>query len=82
MNEHYEKWDTLAPRGLALIGFGLSITGQAIAAKSRGRGFLVWFIMGTLGLIVVNSGVALFGEAVKNRALYEMKIQKTFEQSL
>jgi hypothetical protein len=82
MNEHYEKWDTLAPRGLALIGLGLSITGQAISVKSRGRGFLRWFLLGTLGLIVVNSGVALFGEAVKHRALYEMKVQKTFEQNL
>jgi hypothetical protein len=82
VNEHYEKWDTLAPRGLALIGLGLSITGQAIGAKANGKGFFRWFILGTLGLIIVNSGVALFGEAVKNRALYEMKINKTFEQNL
>ncbi|MBC8100508.1 MAG: hypothetical protein H7Y11_13780 [Armatimonadetes bacterium] len=74
MNNYYEKWDELAPRGLALIGFGLSITGQAIGMKSRRRPFWRWFILGTLGLVLVNSGIAVFGDAVKNRALYEMTL--------
>ncbi len=74
MNEHYEQWDALAPRGLALIGFGMSITGQAIGAKAKGKPFWRWFLVGTLGLIVLNSGVAIFGEAVKHRALYESQL--------
>lgn len=81
MNEHYENWDELAPRGLALMGLGLSITGEAIAAKTRKKAFWRWFLVGTLGLIIFNSGVAVFGEAVKNRALYEMQvIEKTRAQ--
>ncbi|MCU0499467.1 MAG: hypothetical protein MUF87_19120 [Anaerolineae bacterium] len=76
MNEHYEKWDELAPRGLALIGFGLSLTGEAIAAKSRGKAFWRWFLVGTIGLIIVNSGIAVFGEAIKQRTLYESKLEQ------
>lgn len=76
MNEHYEKWDELAPRGLALIGLGLSITGAAIIRKSKNQSFLGWFLLGTLGLIIVNAGVAVFGEAVKHRALYEMQLEQ------
>jgi len=33
MNENYEKWDELAPRGLVLIGFGICLTGEGIIAK-------------------------------------------------
>jgi hypothetical protein len=75
MNEHYSKWDELAPRGLLLIGLGLSIVGEAIEAKGRGVSFLNWFIKGLVGMIALNSGVALFGEAVKNRTLYEIDIE-------
>jgi hypothetical protein len=79
MNEHYERWDDLAPRGMMLIGLGLSLTGEAISAKSRGKGFLRWFLLGALGLIVVNSGVAVLGEAVKHRVLYELDIKNLRE---
>jgi hypothetical protein len=79
MNEHYQKWDELAPRGLLLIGLGISITGQAIIAKAKGRGFFKWFLKGLLGLILINSGVAVFGESVKHRVLYELDIQKLRE---
>lgn len=76
MNEHYEKWDTLAPRGLALIGLGLSLTGQAISMKTNGRPFWRWFLLGMVGLITVNSGVSVFGDAVKHRALYEVRLSE------
>jgi hypothetical protein len=76
VNEYYEKWDELAPRGLALIGFGLSLTGQAITMKTRSKPFWRWFILGTIGLVVVNTGISLFGEAVKNRALYEVELKQ------
>lgn len=80
MNEHYEKWDELAPRGLMLIGLGVSIIGQAIAAKIKEKGFLRWFLLGTLGLVIFNSGIALFGEAVKHRTLYEIEVQRLREK--
>lgn len=71
LNTHFEQWQRLSPIGLSLVGFGLSITGEAIALKSKRQGFWRWFIVGTIGLSVVNAGIAIFGEAVKHRTLYE-----------
>ena len=81
MNKHYQQWDELAPRGLILIGAGLSVIGQAIIVKSKGKGFLRWFIYGLIGLSLFNAGIALFGEAVKNRTLYEIDIKALREKS-
>ncbi len=65
-------WQWMAPVGLTVIGLGFSLTGQAIIAKSKGKPFWVWFGLGTLGLIVLNSGISIFGDAVKRRALQEI----------
>ncbi len=62
-------WWWMAPLGLTIIGFGFSLTGQAIIAKSKGKPFWHWFGLGTLGLIVLNSGISVFGDAVKRRTL-------------
>lgn len=74
MDHHYEVWSTNAPRGLLLIGAGVSIVGQAIVLKARQKPGWQWFLMGFLGLIILNSGVAIFGESVKHRTLYESKL--------
>lgn len=81
MNENYEKWDELAPRGLLIIGFGVSLIGDAIVSKSKERGFLRWFIIGSLGLIAFNAGISIFGEAVKHRTLYELDVKTLREES-
>jgi hypothetical protein len=57
--------------GLGTIGLGVSIIGQATLLKGRGEGG--WVALGTIGLCTLNAGVAIFGEAVKHRALYEWK---------
>ncbi|HYO88533.1 MAG TPA: hypothetical protein VER79_07780 [Candidatus Limnocylindrales bacterium] len=74
MDQHYRDWSEMAPRGLLLIGAGVSIVGKAIAWNARRRPIWQWVILGTFGLIVLNSGVSLFGEAIKHRALYESKL--------
>lgn len=79
MNKNYQKWDELAPRGLLLTGFGLSLLGQAIAAKIQKKRFLRWFGVGTVALICINAGLSIFGEAVKHRTLYELDLQKLQE---
>jgi hypothetical protein len=73
MNEHYEKWNQYSPLGLLLMGFGLSLVGNATISKSKGRG---WILKGTLALIVFNAGAAIFGEAIKARTLYELELRK------
>lgn len=71
--QHHRKWQLLAPVGLAMIGFGLSVLGDTIERKSKGR---AWFWRGTLSLSVINAGVCIFGDAVKERALYEWETLK------
>jgi hypothetical protein len=51
----------LAPFGLCLIGAGVSMAVDAGFVKSAGGS---WFLYGTLALIVLNSGVCVFGRAV------------------
>lgn len=55
------KWLLFAVSGLILIGFGISLIGEAIIAKMNGE---AWFWIGTAGLVVFNSGLSLFGQAV------------------
>ncbi|MFN8531199.1 MAG: hypothetical protein U0670_21560 [Anaerolineae bacterium] len=74
MDQHYQKWSELAPRGLLLIGTGVSIIGQATILKSRRKSAFVWVVLGTLGLIVFNAGISVFGESIKHRTLYESKL--------
>ena len=63
---HLRRWRWLAPAGLASVGFGLSLVGEATLRKGRGEPFVAY---GTAALCVVNAGLCLFGEAVKHRAL-------------
>jgi hypothetical protein len=74
MDQHYERWSELAPRGLLGIGLGVSIIGQAAIWKSQKKSAWRWILFGTLGLIALNAGVAMFGESIKHRALYESKL--------
>jgi hypothetical protein len=72
MDEHFEKWNRYSPLGLLVLGFGMSLIGDATITKAQGR--KGWILKGTLGLIVFNAGLAIFSEAVKSRALYEAEL--------
>jgi hypothetical protein len=61
----------MAPLGLTLTGLGLSLTGEAIIWKSAAAPWWEWAALGTLGLIAVNSGISVFGDAVKRRMWQE-----------
>jgi multidrug transporter EmrE-like cation transporter len=76
MQEHYEQWNRKAPLGLICIGAGLSLVTHAAALKNRGQSFWVWGVLGTIGLVIANSGIALFGDSVKHRALYEAAMER------
>ena len=63
------RWAALAPAGLAAVGLGASLLGEATLKKGRGE---AWFAAGTLALCVFNGGLCLFGEAVKQSTLAEL----------
>ena len=65
---HLRTWRRFAPLGLASVGFGLSLVGEATLRKGRDEPFVLY---GTAALCVINAGLCLFGEAVKHRALAE-----------
>jgi len=64
---HYRRWIIKAPLGLSLIGFGICLTLDAAFQKYNGADTWSWILYGTLALIVLNSGVSIFGDAVKHR---------------
>jgi hypothetical protein len=64
------KWLVFSPLGLTLVGFGLSLTLEAARLKTAGE---PWFWLGTIGLCVVNSGLAFFGDGIKSRVLLELR---------
>ncbi|MEM6428730.1 MAG: hypothetical protein AAF708_05765 [Deinococcota bacterium] len=70
---HLTTWRVFSPLGLALVGFGSSLLGHSIELKVAGAGGLVWFVWGTISLIVLNAGLAVFGDAIKHRVLYELQ---------
>ena len=70
VQHHLARWRWLAPAGLASVGLGLSVVGEATLRKGRGER---WVVVGTLGLCVVNAGLCLFGEAVKHRAIADVR---------
>ena len=74
MDQHYQQWSELAPRGLLMIGAGASILGHATILKARRRSGVLWVLWGIVGLVVLNAGVSIFGESVKHRTLYESKL--------
>lgn len=74
--KHYRTWRLFAPLGLTVIGLGATLLGHSVGLKSGGAAFWAWFGWGTLSLVVLNAGVALFGEAVKHRALFEVQLER------
>ena len=57
-----KKWWIYSVTGLLLLGFGLSLLGEAIIYKINND--FNWFYWGTTALVVFNSGIALVGEAI------------------
>ncbi|MDJ1501302.1 hypothetical protein [Xanthocytophaga agilis] len=69
----YKRWQVFAPLGLALCGFGLCLVSETSHLMHSGSPTIRWVVMGTISLVIFCSGLAFFGEAVKCRALYEMR---------
>jgi len=70
--QHLQKWQRFSPLGLALVGMGASMLGHSIELKTTGATFITWFSWGTISLVVLNAGLAVFGDAIKHRVLFEL----------
>jgi hypothetical protein len=68
-------WKILAPAGLLAVGTGISVVSDAAGRRGRRAPALQWFAEGTLGLVLLNGGLSLFGEAVKRRALHDVAVR-------
>ncbi len=69
--QYYRRWLLRAPLGLVLVGFGLSLVIEAGFYKHSGAATLEWVGYGTLALVVFNSGLCIFGDAILQRLRYE-----------
>ena len=64
------KWLLYSVGGLSTIGFGLSLLGDAILNKMQQDQW--WILLGTIALVVTNSGICLVAEAT----LLKMKMKQ------
>ena len=56
------KWLFFSIFGMLLLGFGLSLLGEAILYKFQDD--FKWFYWGTAALATFNAGIGLIGEAI------------------
>ncbi len=66
-----KRWFRLGAISMLLIGFGVSLIGEAIIMKSNGAPVMNWVALGTFSLIVFNAGICIFGESVLCKVRYE-----------
>lgn len=75
------KWLLYSAAGLALVGLGMCLFGEALHMKHSDVATMSWVIYGTISLVVFNAGLAIFGQAVvfKSQIDYK-KNRKKFNQ--
>ncbi|NBC06520.1 MAG: hypothetical protein GVY26_04940 [Bacteroidetes bacterium] len=78
--QYYRRWLIRAPIGLVLIGFGACLIAEAAMDKYEGAPLWQWVAYGTVALVVFNSGLSLFGDAILQRGRYERALEKEQEQ--
>jgi hypothetical protein len=67
---HYAKWKAMALPGLVGVAFAACAVGRATDKWADGKPY---FWHGTFALVTLNASLSVFGDAVKHRALYEMR---------
>ncbi|WP_445381513.1 hypothetical protein [Robiginitalea sp. IMCC43444] len=76
---HYRQWILKATAGVSLIGFGACLVAEAAMLKFQQEPTLNWTGYGLVALVVLNTGVCLFGDAVKHRTHFERLNQRKSE---
>jgi hypothetical protein len=77
--KYYRRWLLRAPAGLVLIGFGACLVAEAAMDKYDGASTWSWVAYGTVALVVFNSGLSIFGDAILQRCRYERALEKEKE---
>jgi hypothetical protein len=67
------KWMILAPLGLLLFSFGLTVLSEAAHQRRTGEPTQVWVLLGLYSLVLINGGLVLFGEALRFRILLDVR---------
>lgn len=70
---HKSKWLIFAPLGLATIGAGASMVHWAGSLKDQRQPVSKWLAAGTVALVVLNSGLSLFGRSIVEKVLHEVR---------
>lgn len=70
-NRHYRRWLIQAPLGLILVGLGVSLVSEAAMLKYDEAATWAWVSYGTIALVVLNSGLCVFGDSILHRMRYE-----------
>lgn len=74
-SKHKRRWLIFAPVGLVLVGAGLSMAIDAGFYRMSGAATLNWIAYGTAALIVFNSGLSFFGQAIIEKIKHDRKNQ-------
>jgi hypothetical protein len=67
------KWMILAPCGLLLFSFGLTVLSEAAHERRTGEPTQVWVVLGLYSLALINGGLIMFGEALRFRILLHIR---------
>ncbi|CAG4998001.1 hypothetical protein DYBT9275_01902 [Dyadobacter sp. CECT 9275] len=67
------KWMILAPVGLIIFSFGLTVLSEAAHQRRIGEPARVWGLLGVYSLALINGGLFLFGEALRFRILTDVR---------
>ncbi|GGM92234.1 hypothetical protein GCM10010967_26700 [Dyadobacter beijingensis] len=67
------KWMILAPLGLLLFSFGLTVLSEAAHQRRIGEPTQVWVVLGLYSLALINGGLIMFGEALRFRILLDVR---------
>ncbi len=73
--QHKRNWLLQGGTGLALVGAGYCVAWEAGHAKHARPDTLGWVGKGTLGLVILNAGLSIFGNAILERVRYEAKTE-------
>jgi len=67
MKSRKSRWLIFSTIGLVLTGMGLCLAIDASILKESGAPTINWVVYGTGALVVFNSGISVFGQAIIER---------------